>query len=128
MTLTMIMTKPGRTLKKKIMPYPHFPRSEDEVHSGNQERRNSSQEKPLEEKTDRPTVRTETISGTSEHEDTVCDQSPAGELVTLSFISYVICVYFPFLQRKIQLVSQVLDSLNKDKWLVNTGFSLFETK
>lgn len=40
----------------------------------------------------------------------------------------LICVYFPFLQRKIQLVSQVLDSLNKDKWLVNTGLSLFETK
>ncbi|XP_075895616.1 torsin-1A-interacting protein 2-like isoform X2 [Nelusetta ayraudi] len=52
--------------------------SKDEVHSGNQERRNSSQEKPLEEKTDRPTVCTETISRTSEHEDSVCDQSPAG--------------------------------------------------
>lgn len=71
------------------MPYPHFPRSEDEVHSDNQERRNSSQEKPLEEKTDRPTVRIESISSTSEHEDSVCDQSPAGELVTLSFISYL---------------------------------------
>lgn len=75
------------------MPYPHFPRSEDEVHSGNEERRNSSQEKPLEEKTDRPTVRTETISGTSEHEDSVCDQSPAGELVTLAFISLSVCIF-----------------------------------
>lgn len=53
--------------------------SKDEVHSDNQERRNSSQEKPLEEKTDRPTVRIESISSTSEHEDSVCDQSPAEE-------------------------------------------------
>lgn len=61
--------------------------SEDEVHFGIQELGDSSQKTSLEKKTDKATVSIETIGWTSEHEDSVCGQSPAGELATLSFLS-----------------------------------------
>lgn len=47
-------------------------------------------------------------------------------LYPLSFMCSL-CVFSSCTQKG-QLVSHVVDSLNRDKWLVNTGLSLFETK